>query len=1104
MGYKVGLDLGIASVGWAVVNDDYEVIESGSNIFPAAEASENAIRRGFRQGRRLTRRRRTRLSDFKKLWIKYGFTVPVDNSTDVLVLKNKGLIDKLSKDEIYDVLLNDLKHRGITYLDDVDEVGTSDYSKSIARNEEELREKFPCQIQLDRLLKYGAYRGNITIVEDGEPLTLRNVFTKSAYEKEVKAFLDKQSSFDAKISDEFIHEYMEIFSRKREYYEGPGNELSRTDYGKYTTEVGDDGKYITVDNIFDKLIGKCSINPSERRAAGASYTAQEFNVLNDLNNLKIESDSEFVLDGKLTEEAKREIISRIKTAKTVSVPKIIKDVIKDKNCIISGARIDKNDKEIYHSFEAYNKLRRELEKVDFDINDLSTDELNNIGDVLTLNTDKESILKGLKRNNISLSDEVVECLIKVRKNNSSLFSKWQSFGYTIMKELIPELYLQPKNQMQLLTNMDYMKPNKERFAEYKTIPAEIITEEIYNPVVSKTVRITVRIINALIKKYGELDEIVIEMPRDKNTDEEKARITKEQRNNENELKNIIASIKSKYGRVITEQDYRKQNKLVLKLKLWNEQGGVCPYSGKTIRIDDLLDNPDLFEIDHIIPLSISYDDSRSNKVLVYSTENQNKGNRTPFSYLSSLNREWDFDNYMDFVLRTYSDNSKRKKRDNLLYSEDITKIDVLKGFVDRNINDTRYASKVVLNSLRDYFGAKEAKTKIKVIRGSFTHQMRENLRIQKNRDESYVHHAVDAMLIAFSQMGYEAWHKLTSAYIDYDGEEYVDKAAYEKLLQDDKAYKEALYQAKWVKIKTNIQKAAAKNKYWYQVNKKCNRALCNQTIYGTRNIDGKVCKIRKLDIRTDDGVKKFKNIYSKNPDRFLMARNDPRTFELISDIWKKYADAKNPFLQYEQENDDVIRKYSKKENGPKITHLKYVDEEVGSCIDISHKYGFEKGSRKVILDSLNPYRMDVYYKPDEEKYYLIGVKQSDIKCEGDKYIIDKDKYTETLINEKMLKSGQTMDDLQSLGYEYRLTFYKEDIIEYEKDGEYFTERFLSRTKPKDRNYIETKPVNAPKFEKQNLVGLSKTKCVRKIVTDILGNRFYVNNMTFSLVVGSGR
>ena len=43
----------------------------------------------------------------------------------------------------------------------------------------------------------------------------------------------------------------------------------------------------TLDNIFGILIGKCTFYPEEYRAAKASYTAQEFNLLNDLNNLTV-------------------------------------------------------------------------------------------------------------------------------------------------------------------------------------------------------------------------------------------------------------------------------------------------------------------------------------------------------------------------------------------------------------------------------------------------------------------------------------------------------------------------------------------------------------------------------------------------------------------------------------------------------------------------------------------------------------------------------------------------------------------------------------------------------------------------------------------------
>lgn len=49
MNLRFGLDIGVASVGWAVVNDEYEVLESGSNIFESANASQNVERRSYRQ-----------------------------------------------------------------------------------------------------------------------------------------------------------------------------------------------------------------------------------------------------------------------------------------------------------------------------------------------------------------------------------------------------------------------------------------------------------------------------------------------------------------------------------------------------------------------------------------------------------------------------------------------------------------------------------------------------------------------------------------------------------------------------------------------------------------------------------------------------------------------------------------------------------------------------------------------------------------------------------------------------------------------------------------------------------------------------------------------
>ena len=71
--------------------------------------------------------------------------------------------------------------------------------------------------------------------------------------------------------------------------------------------------------------------------------------------------------------------------------------------------------------------------------------------------------------------------------------------------------------------------------------------------------------------------------------------------------------------------------------------------------------------------------------------------------------------------------------------------------------------------------------------------------------------------------------------------------------------------------------------------------------------------------------------------------------------------------------------------------------------------------------------MDVYYNKNDSKYYLIGIKQSDVKFEAGKSVIDEEAYTRILQQEKMLQEGQGRADLEKLGYEFRLS--EQDILE---------------------------------------------------------------------------
>lgn len=96
MGYIAALDIGIASVGWVIIEKESEtVIEAGSNIFPEASAADNQMRREMRQARRMKRRERTRLNDFNKLWEKYKFSIPQLKNNDIVELKVKALHEEI-------------------------------------------------------------------------------------------------------------------------------------------------------------------------------------------------------------------------------------------------------------------------------------------------------------------------------------------------------------------------------------------------------------------------------------------------------------------------------------------------------------------------------------------------------------------------------------------------------------------------------------------------------------------------------------------------------------------------------------------------------------------------------------------------------------------------------------------------------------------------------------------------------------------------------------------------------------------------------------------------------------------------------------------------
>ena len=1106
----LGLDIGIGSVGVGILNKvTGEIIHKNSRIFPAAQAENNLVRRTNRQGRRLTRRKKHRRVRLNRLFEESGLITDftkISINLNPYQLRVKGLTDELSNEELFIALKNMVKHRGISYLDDASDDGNSsvgDYAQIVKENSKQLETKTPGQIQLERYQTYGQLRGDFTVEKDGKKHRLINVFPTSAYRSEALRILQTQQEFNPQITDEFVNRYLEILTGKRKYYHGPGNEKSRTDYGRYRTN----GE--TLDNIFGILIGKCTFYPEEYRAAKASYTAQEFNLLNDLNNLTVPTETK-----KLSEEQKNQIINYVKNEKAMGPAKLFKYIAKLLSCDVAdikGYRIDKSGKAEIHTFEAYRKMKT-LETLDIEQMDRET--LDKLAYVLTLNTEREGIQEALEHEfaDGSFSQKQVDELVQFRKANSSIFGKgWHNFSVKLMMELIPELYETSEEQMTILTRLGKQKTTSSS-NKTKYIDEKLLTEEIYNPVVAKSIRQAIKIVNAAIKEYGDFDNIVIEMARETNEDDEKKAIQKIQKANKDEKDAAMLKAANQYnGKAeLPHSVFHGHKQLATKIRLWHQQGERCLYTGKTISIHDLINNPNQFEVDHILPLSITFDDSLANKVLVYATANQEKGQRTPYQALDSMDDAWSFRELKAFVRE--SKTLSNKKKEYLLTEEDISKFDVRKKFIERNLVDTRYASRVVLNALQEHFRAHKIDTKVSVVRGQFTSQLRRHWGIEKTRD-TYHHHAVDALIIAASSQ-LNLWKKQKNTLVSYSEDQLLDIETGE-LISDDE-YKESVFKAPYQHFVDTLKSKEFEDSilFSYQVDSKFNRKISDATIYATRQ--AKVGKDKKdetyvlgkiKDIYTQDGYDAFMKIYKKDKSKFLMYRHDPQTFEkVIEPILENYPNKQmnekgkevpcNPFLKYKEEH-GYIRKYSKKGNGPEIKSLKYYDSKLGNHIDITPK----DSNNKVVLQSLKPWRTDVYFNKNTGKYEILGLKYSDMQFEKGtgKYSISKEQYENIKVREGVDENS-----------EFKFTLYKNDLLllKDSENGEQILLRFTSRNDT-SKHYVELKPYNRQKFEGSEYLikslgtvvkggrcikGLAKSNIsIYKVRTDVLGNQHIIKN-----------
>ena len=629
----LGLDIGVTSVGYGIIDiDEEKIIDYGVRLFKEGTASNNEDRRIKRGARRLKRRKVNRINDMKIFLRNENILGDNYRSFDnPYSIRKKGLHEKLSKDELACAILHITKNRGTCLESSADETQDDESTKSIlSKNDKELQNKYICEIQLERLESEGKIRG------------INNNFKTEDYIKELKQILSHQD-----LSEEVINNILTIVSRRRRYDQGPGSEKSPTPYGSYRIINNEVVKV----NLIDVMRGKCSVYPDELRAPKQSYTAELFNLLNDLNNLTIRNE-------KITIEDKRKVVEFVNEKGNITIKQLLK-LLNAEETDITGFRVDKNNKPILTEFKGYSKVLK-IFKVNNQEQILEDKMI--VDTIIDINTKA----KGIEEREQLILEQYPDFDKNMVKELASIkgISGYHSLSFKAMRELNKEMLVTEMNQMQLLYQMDKFDKNRKSTKGQKKIYPD--DEAILSPVAKRAHRETFKVINKLREKYGEFDSIVIEVTRDKNTQEQKKRIKDSQK--------LFEDKNKKVDQLLKESGYDPEhinNKTKTKVRLYLEQDCKSAYTLQKIDIRDLIEDEKAYEIDHIIPISISLDNSLSNKVLATHKENQQKGNLTPIqAYLKGKFTGCDINTYRTVVKNNKSLNRKKKsyllKNKNLL------------------------------------------------------------------------------------------------------------------------------------------------------------------------------------------------------------------------------------------------------------------------------------------------------------------------------------------------------------------------------------------------------------------------------------------------------
>lgn len=1002
--YRLGLDIGITSVGWCIVNLDKNRIEDlGVRIFNIAEDPETGAslalpRRMARGRRRLLRRKAYRVDRVRKLILDNNILnkKELDNLyMDKTMIgpweaRIEGLDRVLTNEELAKILINFVKRRGF---------------KSNRKNEAKDKEA-------GVILK--------SIQENREKMIESNARTIGEYifksikdsEDSYKALRNKNGNYNMCISRDMIREEIDfIFDRQRTL----GNDVASNELETAYLEIFDSQRPYSDFDLLEKFVGNCTFEKSLKRAPKHCITAEEFVLYESINKLSI------ILDGtkrRLTNDERESIVNEAMSKKELKYSSLRKllNLSDEERFSALTYSIDKDytktENTKFVSMKAYYEIKKAIEygagKEQW--NKIKNDRvmLNDIAYILTLGKTDEEIKKQLLVKNVS--EDIVNAVVE-----DLSFSQFLNLSITAMEKLIPFMKMGCQYN-EACEKAGYDFKNIYKGEKSKKLPV-IDIEEIVNPVVKRALAQTRKVINSVIEIYGSPVGINIELARElaKNFKDRK-NIEKEQKQNRDNREKYREKIKELFNREATPIE-------ILKYRLWEEQKQECAYTSCSIGINDLF-SPGYCEIDHIIPHSRSFDDSLSNKVLVLCRENQNKANRTPFEYFGNDDDRWN-----RFEIWVKASKLAYKKKQNLLKKK--ISDDEKSSMKQRNIQDTKYICTYISNYINNRleFAESESKQKVITVNGRATAYLRTRWGLNKVREDGDKHHALDAAVVAVTTQGmvnkislYSKAHELE---FTRKSDEYVDPETGEVVTEFYREELKDIFPRPWRGFSEELKMRLSENPLEELINspiksydeqfiketvrplfvsrmpiRKVKGRLFKETVYSKKAFKDNVIVTKKklIDLKKAD----LDNIYNYNCDKFL---HDA----IIAKMQESNNDAKKAFAE-------EFRKPTKSGRlGPVVKSIKIQTA-------VHFKDGIEVKNIDGLVAKDGMVRVDVYYK--NKKYYTVPV----YRC----HIASGKMPKKAVVARKSESEWINLDET----YDFKFSIFKNDLIEikYEKEN----------------------------------------------------------------------